>query len=78
MARHHKWVAYKEENILRPGDGGSAAQLFTDLARIGNGERNTLPSKPKKRITPNKKKTFGRTKTGKNKKSPHLPSEYHQ
>ena len=28
MARHQKRVAYEEVNSLRPGDGGSAAQLF--------------------------------------------------
>ena len=38
---------------------------------MGHGERNSLPSKPRKRIPPKKKKkNFGRKKTGKNKKSP--------
>ena len=71
MARHQKRVAYKEDNTLLPGDGGSDAQLFPVLARIGNGERNYLPSKPKKNIPPKKKKKFGREKTGKN-KNPHV------
>ena len=70
MARHQKRVTYKEENTLRPGDGGSAAHLFPALAGIENGERNSLPSKPKKMILPKKKKKFRRTKTGKNKKCP--------
>ena len=69
MARHQKRVAYEEENILITVDGGSAAQIFPALVGIGNGERNSHPSKPNNRITPKKKK-FGRTKTGKNKKSP--------
>ena len=38
MARQQKRVTYKEENILRPGDGGSAAQLFPALSGIGNGD----------------------------------------
>ena len=53
-----------EENILFPGDGGSSAQLFTALVGIGNGEITSLSFKPKKRITPKKKKKFGRKKTG--------------
>ena len=69
MARHQKRVAYEEENKLRPGDEGSAAKLFPELAGIGNGERKYLPSKPKKRIPPNKKKKFGMTKKGNNNKS---------
>ena len=63
-------MAYKEENTLHPGDGVSAARLFPALAGIVNGERNFLTSKPNKRIPTNNKKKFGRTKTGKNKKSP--------
>ena len=70
MSRHQKRVTYKEENTLRPGDGGSAAQLFPALAGIGNGEIKYLPSKPKKRIPPKKKKNFGRKKTGNNKNHP--------
>ena len=62
-------LAYEEENILHPGDGGISAQLFPVLDRIVNEERNYLPSKPKKRIPPKKKKTFVRKKTGKNKNS---------
>ena len=66
-----KRVVYKGYNTLHPGYGGSAAQLFPDLAGIGNGKRNSLPSKPKKRIPPNKKgNKFERIKLGKNKKSP--------
>ena len=63
-------LTHEEDNTLRPGDGGSADQLFPALDRIGNGERKFLPSKPKKRIPPKKKKKFGRTKTGNNKNSP--------
>ena len=70
MSRHQNQVAYKEENAIHPCDGGSSAQLFTGLDGIGNGERKPLPSKPKKRIPPKKKKKFVRTISGKNKKSP--------
>ena len=63
-------MAYEEDNILHPGDGGSDAQLFPALSGIVNGERNSLAYKPKKRIPPKKKKKFGRKRRGKNKKSP--------
>ena len=63
-------MAYEEDNILPQVDGGSSAQLFPALSGIGDGERNSLPYKPNKRIPPKNKKKFGRTKTGKNKKSP--------
>ena len=49
MASHQKRVAYKEENALRPGDGGCATQIFPALTGIGNVDRNSLP-----RICPNK------------------------
>ena len=78
MARHQNRVAYKEENTLYPGDGGSTTPLFPALDGIGNGDRNSLTSKLKKRIPPKNKKKFGRTKTGKNKKSPVSQSEYHK
>ena len=70
ISRHQKRFEYTEENTLHPGDGGSDAQLFPALSGIGNGERNYLPSKLKKRIPPKKKKNFGRKKTGNNNKSP--------
>ena len=63
-------LAYEEDNTLRSVDGGSATQLFPALAGVGNRERNSLPSKPNNRIPPKKKNKFGRTKIGKNKKSP--------
>ena len=63
-------MAYKEDNTLRPVDGGSATQLFPALAGVGNRERNSIPSKPNNRIPPKKKKKFVRTKMGKNKKYP--------
>ena len=63
-------LAYEENNTLFAGDWGSDAQLFPELNGIGNGERKSLPSKTKKRIPPNTKKMFGRTKMGKNKNSP--------
>ena len=53
-------LAYEEENTPCPGDGGSSAQIFPALAGIGNRDRNSLPSKLKKRIHPNKNKKFGR------------------
>ena len=62
-------LAYEENNTLFAGDWGSDAQLFPELAGRGNGKRNSLPSKPKKRIPPKKKKKFGAGKTSKNKKS---------
>ena len=70
MARHQKRVAYEEENTIRSGDGLCAALLFPALTRIGNEEIKSLPSKQKNRIPPKKKKKFGRTKIGENKKSP--------
>ena len=44
--------------------------MFLELSGIGNRERNSLTSKPKKTIPPKKNKKFGSTKTGNNKKSP--------
>ena len=73
MARHHKQVAYKDYNTLHLGDGGIAAQLFTALVGIGNGERKSLPSKPKKRIPTKKKKRLG--KKGNSYSSPSLSSQ---
>ena len=70
MYRHHKRVAYKEENTLRPGDGGSSSQLYPALFGIGNGERISLPYKQNKRIPPNKNEKFGRANIGKNKNPP--------
>ena len=33
MARHQKWVAYKKDNKLRPGDGGKCCSIISSTGR---------------------------------------------
>ena len=78
MAGHQKRVAYKEDNIICPGDGGIAAKLFPALAGIGNGERNPLPPKQRRVYLPRRRRrSLGGQRRGRIRIYP-CPSEYHQ